>query len=330
MMPSPSHSSVCRTYAGDDLAALLGAVVSDSGLVDDGSETDGALGPAAERLGMNVGGAVRGVEIVGRPFFRREGAYLVGRIVTDPEPVPFALALLNDGERVVLDTALHGEDDLSILFSFTRSHFHVDVGPPHELVAFPKELMPRKPLAELYIAIGYLKHGKTELHRDLLAYLESSDERFDFPPGTPGLVMVVFGMPGYDVVFKVIRDEFPAMKTVTREGIRRNYRLVFRHDRAGRLVEAQEFEHLKFARDRFTPALLDELQRSAGRNVEVVRDDVVVHHAYVDVASTRSMSWSIGTPPRRRGARSRTSGDRSRTWRRRTSSPATCCRRTSG
>jgi isocitrate dehydrogenase kinase/phosphatase len=281
-MPSPSHRSVCRTHVGDDLAALLGAAVSDSGLVDDGSVTGGAMGPAAERLGRNVTGAVRGVEIVGRPFFRRKGAYLVGRIVTDREPVPFALALLNDVGGVVLDAVLHGEDDLSILFSFTRSHFHVDVGPPHELVAFLKELMPRKPVAELYIAIGYHKHGKTELHRDLLAYLGSSDERFDFPPGTPGLVMVVFGMPGYDVVFKVIRDEFPAMKTVTREGIRRNYRLVFRHDRAGRLVEAQEFEHLKFARDRFTPALLDELLHSAGRNVEVVRDDVVVHHAYVE------------------------------------------------
>ena len=34
---------------------------------------------------------------------------------------------------------------------------------------------------------------------------------------------------------------------------------MFQHDRAGRLVDAQEFEHLAFDRRRFYPALLEEL-----------------------------------------------------------------------
>jgi isocitrate dehydrogenase kinase/phosphatase len=196
--------------------------------------------------------------------------------------VPFALALLNTEGGIVIDAVLVGEDDISILFSFTRSHFHVDLGPPHQLVNFLKGLMPKKPVAEIYIALGYHKHGKTELYRDLLRHLRESDGRFDFAPGTPGMVMVVFTMAGYDVVFKVIRDRFPVIKPTTPDGVRENYRLVFRHDRAGRLVEAQEFEHLQFDRARFTSRLLDEFRRDADRTVAVTPDVVIVHHGYME------------------------------------------------
>ena len=99
--------------------------------------------------------------------------------------------------------------------------------------------------------------------------LKDSDERFEFAPGTPGMVMLVFTMTGYDVVLKVIRDRIPAIKPVTPLLVRDNYRLVFRHDRAGRLVEAQEFEHLKFERD-------------ADRTVSVDDADLVIHHAYLE------------------------------------------------
>jgi isocitrate dehydrogenase kinase/phosphatase len=237
---------------------------------------------AAARIEEAIGGPPAGVEVVPTPFFRRKGAYVVGRVGGAGDDAPFALALLHGDDGVSIDAALVGENDLSVLFSFTRSHFHVDAGPPAPLVAFLKELMPRKPLAEIYISIGFHKHGKTELYRDLLHHLATSDARFDFVPGTPGLVMVVFAMPGYDVVFKVIRDEFPTAKTVTRAGVMEKYRLVFRHDRAGRLVEAQEFEHLRFDRSRFAPALVDELERACGRHVAVDEDAVVVHHAYVE------------------------------------------------
>src|SRR5581483_1820488 len=153
---------------------------------------------------------------------------------------------LNGDAGITVDAILMDEDDISILFSFTRSHFHVDVEPPRPLVGYLKRLMPRKSLAELYIALGYHKHGKTELFRDLLRHLRTTDGKFDIAPGTPGMVMVVFTLEGYDVVFKVIRDHFPAIKPVTPQSIKESYRLVFRHDRAGRLVEAQEFEHLEF------------------------------------------------------------------------------------
>lgn len=62
----------------------------------------------------------------------------------------------------------------------------------------------------------------------------------------------------------------------------RKYRLVFEHDRAGRLVEAYEFEHLRIPRDRFRPELLEELQQCAADSVSIEDDDVVFQHLYVE------------------------------------------------
>jgi isocitrate dehydrogenase kinase/phosphatase len=227
-------------------------------------------------------GPIDRADLVDAPFFRRKGAYLLGRVFSGGRPFPFALALLNTRRGIVVDAVLTDEDDISILFSFTRSHFSVDLGPPHQLVRSLKALMPRKPIAELYIALGHHKHGKTELYRDLLRHLEDASERFQLAPGTPGMVMIVFTMPGHDVVFKIIRDHFPAIKPTTPSGIRQNYRLVFRHDRAGRLVEAQEFEHLQIDRARFAPELIEEFRRDADQTVAVGTDVVTVHHAYLE------------------------------------------------
>jgi isocitrate dehydrogenase kinase/phosphatase len=58
--------------------------------------------------------------------------------------------------------------------------------------------------------------------------------------------------------------------------------LVFEHDRGGRLVEAHEFEHLRIARERFDPALLEELHRHVPETVRLEGDDVVIAHAYVE------------------------------------------------
>ena len=225
---------------------------------------------------------VHAAEVLAAPFFRRKGAYLVGLLLAGDRRAPLVLAVLNTPEGLVLDAVLSDVDDVSILFSFTRSHFHVDLDPPYPLVAYLKRVMPLKPVAELYIALGHHKHGKTELYRDLLQHLRQLDGRFDFAPGTPGMVMVVFAMPNYDVVFKVIRDHIPPIKPVTPLAVRNNYQLVFRHDRAGRLVEAQEFEHLKFERARFTEPLLEEFGREADRTVSVEDGSVVIHHSYME------------------------------------------------
>ena len=174
------------------------------------------------------------------------------------------------------------EDEASIVFSFTRSYFFVDAPCPVELVGFLRALMPRKPVAELYTAIGFNRHGKTELYRALRQHLRTSNDRFDFAPGARGMVMIVFTMPSYDVIFKVVRDRFPQPKTCTRGEVMAKYQLVFKHDRAGRLVDAQEFEYLRFDRGRFTPELLDELLASAGDTVSLEGDSVVIGHLYTE------------------------------------------------
>jgi isocitrate dehydrogenase kinase/phosphatase len=94
--------------------------------------------------------------------------------------------------------------------------------------------------------------------------------------------MMVFTLPSYDVVFKLIKDRFDYPKDISRAEVMRKYRLVFEHDRAGRLVEAYEFEHLRIPRDRFRHELLEELQRSAANSVKIEEDYLVIQHIYVE------------------------------------------------
>jgi isocitrate dehydrogenase kinase/phosphatase len=220
---------------------------------------------------------------VARPvFFRNKGAYLVARARRGEQLMPIVLPLLHEESGIVVDAALLTADEASIVFSFARSYFHVDPIYPRALIAFLQSIMPRKPVAELYTQIGYNRHGKTELYRDLMRHLATTDDRFEIARGERGMVMIVFTMPSYDVVFKVIKDRFAYPKTSTREDVMARYQLVFKHDRAGRLVDAQEFEYLRFDRARFRPELLEELLEVAGRTLFVEDDAVVIRHLYTE------------------------------------------------
>ena len=246
----------------------------------------GDAGRIADEIARGLGDvapeAIRGLMLAEPVFFRGKGAYLVGELLTEGESLPLVLALTNPEGRVVVDAVLVSRDEVSIVFSFARAYFFVDVDRPHELVEFLHAIMPHKPIAELYNAIGWNKHGKTELYRSILHHLATTDDRFEIAPGQRGMVMCVFTLPGFDVVFKVIRDRFEPPKTVTAEEVRRKYRLVFRHDRAGRLVDAQEFEHLEFARSRFDPVLLEELLALCSERVRLDGDQVVIAHLYTE------------------------------------------------
>ncbi len=237
------------------------------------------------------------VDVVDRVFYRGQGAYLVARMRSGGASVPLVLAVHHLRGGLVLGAVLGDVEDVSILFSYTRAAFHVDTREPAALVRFLHDLLPHRPVAELYTAIGHPKHGKTERYRDLVRHVTTTDDRFVPAPGTPGLVMIVFTLPGYDVVFKVIRDRFPPQKHVTPAEVRAKYRIVSRHDRAGRLVDAQEFEHLRFPVDRFAPALLEQLLAEAARNVEVDGRDVVLHHVYLERRVTPLDLYLRSAPP---------------------------------
>jgi len=222
------------------------------------------------------------IETLKSVFYRNKGAYVVGRIRTGNRILPFVLPLMNDGGGVFVDTVMLIEEEVSILFSFTRAYFHVEAERPRELIIFLKTIMPLKPIAELYVSLGLNRHGKTELYRSLRGYLDRTPDRFHLAEGDRGMVMIVFTLPLYDVVFKVIRDDFDFPKTHSRREVMERYRLVFKHDRVGRLVDAQEFEHLKFRKERFNDDLLEELLRDAARTVSLDGDHVVISHLYTE------------------------------------------------
>jgi isocitrate dehydrogenase kinase/phosphatase len=287
--PAPSIPELGRSYSPDaDPVDSIRAILEDCGFGSNLKDPAGQAAAVARRIRSLL--AVRGtdvvverIDMVGSTFFRNKEAYLVGRIVTASDTLPLAIALHHPPEGIVVDAVLLDEDSLSILFSFTRSYFFVCAERPYLLVHFLKSIIPQKRTAELYTAIGYNKHGKTELYRDIVGYtLECTNEQFEFSPGQRGMVMIVFNMAQDDLVIKLIRDRFRNPKNTTRRAVVEKYDLVFKHDRAGRLVEAHAFEYLKFDRCWFSDELLDELLREAAETVEVVQDEVILRHAYVE------------------------------------------------
>jgi isocitrate dehydrogenase kinase/phosphatase len=246
---------------------------------------DGALAAAAiDRALADRGmhGPPERVDVVDPVFYRGPGAYIVGRMRVGGETIPFVLAIRHHRSGLYIGAVLLEAEDVSVLFSYTRSAFLVEVAHPQPFVEFLHSLMPHRRRSELYTSIGFRKHGKTELYRDLMRHIERTDERFGRAPGVPGLVMIVFTLPDYDMVFKVIRDRFPPQKQTTQRQVRSKYRIVSRHDRAGRLIDAQEFEHLRFPKSRFEPELLAELQNDASRSVSIEDDAVILHHVYME------------------------------------------------
>ncbi len=225
---------------------------------------------------------VNRIDVVNSLFYRGKGAYLIGRMYTPQGLVPLSLVLLQGQHGVFVDAVLLDESSVSILFSFARAYFHVMVERPSDLVQFIRSILPRKRIAEIYISLGYNKHGKTELYRDVLNHLKQSSAQFEIAPGQRGMVMMVFSLPDLDLVFKLIRDRFAPPKKTTRQEVIKNYEMVFRHDRAGRLIDAQSFEFLQFKRERFTAELLDELLEITANTVQVEDDMMVVSHAYVE------------------------------------------------
>jgi isocitrate dehydrogenase kinase/phosphatase len=293
--PTSSPLDVRRTYSGAALPELISASLTDPEAggfaVECWNELGVSVALAAERVEAEFPDAGRSVskvrlEMINRAFYRGGGAYLVGRAIRDggdDVALPLAFCLRHEGERgITLDAVLFGEADLSILFSYTRAYFRVNTDCPHALVHSLRQLMPLKRLTDLYNEIGFNRHAKTEFYRDFVAQMNASSDRFKTAEGTPGMVMLVFTLPSYDVVFKVIKDRFDPPKDTTSNDVMRRYKLVFEHDRAGRLVEAHEFEHLRIPRNRFEPALLEDLLRAAGQIVRLEGDDVVIAHAYVE------------------------------------------------
>ena len=227
-------------------------------------------------------GSIRQIEVLEPVFYRATRAYIVGRIDGDGWDAPLVIALKNTDEGIFADAVILSVDDVSMLFGFTRSYFHADLGTVGTTVAFLNSMMPQKPVDEIYTVLGRAKQGKTERYRSLFQHLATSDDKFTHARGDKGMVMEVFTLPSYDLVFKVIRDRFAYPKNIRRKDVIEKYHLVFRHDRAGRLVDAQEFRRLRLDRARFTDKLLEELLSECADTCRIEDDFVVIEHLYIE------------------------------------------------
>ena len=223
------------------------------------------------------------LQVLSSMFFRNKGAYIVGKIINGFDEVAFSLPVLHGAnERLVIDAALFGEDDLLLVFSFARAYFMVNMEVPSAYVQFLRSLMPRKPRSEIYSAIGLQKQGKNLFYRDFLAHLRHSTDRFRIAPGIKGMVMLVFDLPSFPYVFKVIKDFYPPQKETTREIIKSKYLLVKQHDRVGRMADTLEYSNVAFPRARFDDELIAELKHFCPSLVEEEGDTLVLRHLYIE------------------------------------------------
>lgn len=222
-------------------------------------------------------------QIANELFYRNKAAWLVGKLVINNEVHPFLLPIHHDADhKIYVDTCLTGFDEASIVFGFARSYFMVYAPFPAALVFWLREILPSKSIAELYMAIGCQKHGKTEYYREYLAFINFSREQFTIAPGVKGMVMLVFTSPSFDRVFKLIKDEFAPQKEVTRERVQECYRLVKEHDRVGRMADTQEFENFIIEKRYISDELMAELLKEAPSLIEDLDDKILIRHLYME------------------------------------------------
>ena len=250
---------------------------------DLGRDVDHVLNAVAAQMGNFRPRTNFQIQVLSSLFFRNKGAYVVGKIINGFHEIPFALPILHTTRgQLTIDTMLFGEDEMQMLFSFARAYFMVAMEVPSAYVQFLRSLMPRKPRSEIYSALGLHKQGKNLFYRDFLYHLRHSSDHFRIAPGIKGMVMLVFDLPSFPFVFKVIKDFFPPQKDTTREIIKSKYLLVKTHDRVGRMADTLEYSNVAFPRMRFEDELVAELKEFCASLVEEDGDDLVLRHVYIE------------------------------------------------
>ena len=281
-----SDAAPHRHYATDnDLSQVCEQLLMDTGFTyaDPAScaaRLTDALRARLDETGLPV---IESIDVLQAVFYRERRAYLVGRLRGGHRRHPLVIALVHGDDGVRVDALLVTREQVSILFGYARSYFHADIDNVGAVVAFVRALLPHKPLEELYSVLGRAKQGKTERYRRVFAHLAiHPQEQLVHAEGKRGMVMVVFTLRDLPVVFKLIRDRFAWPKDTVRRQVEEKYQLVFRHDRVGRLVDAQEFRHLRFPLRQIEPSLREELLAECAETVAVDGDELVIGHCYVE------------------------------------------------
>jgi len=216
-------------------------------------------------------------------FYRNHTAYMVGRIINGPDRIPYILKLRrnNDGKAYVVGLVSE-RNDVSNVFTSARAYFLVDTAIPSAVVRFLLSILPEKEAADIYTQIGFHKQGKAEFYRNFLDHLGRSSDLIHDAPGTRGMVMLVFTLPSYPYVFKLIRDRFAPPKETSRKQVIDAYHMVKQYDRVGRMSDAWEFSYTAFPIDRFTDELLDELKNEAASQIIIENDKLIIKHLFIE------------------------------------------------
>ncbi|MGV7208313.1 bifunctional isocitrate dehydrogenase kinase/phosphatase [Oxalobacteraceae bacterium A2-2] len=275
-------------YPGaDGLQATLKRIITGFGLQGRYANLDQDVEQVRKRMDQLMEGQKaepnQQIQVLSSLFFRNKGAYVVGKGVNGNRVYPFVVPILHNNQgELILDTVLFDQEQIALLFSFTRAYFLVDMEVPSAYVQFLRSLMPRKPRSEIYTLLGLQKQGKTLFYRDYLQHLRHSSDQFQIAPGIRGLVMLVFTLPSFPYVFKVIKDFYPPPKETTPELVREKYLLVKHHDRVGRMADTLEYSNVAFPRSRFSDELLAELQRHAPSLLEQDGEQLIIRHLYIE------------------------------------------------
>ncbi|MEE8496607.1 MAG: bifunctional isocitrate dehydrogenase kinase/phosphatase [Xanthomonadales bacterium] len=223
------------------------------------------------------------IQVLDSLFYRNKAAYIVGRVVNGDIRQPFVVPILQNADGTIYaDSLLMRQKEVAILFSFSRAYFLTDMEVPSAYVSFLLSIMPQKSVVDLYAMLGLQKQAKTLFYRELQHHLSHSKDNFQLAPGVKGTVMLVFTLPSFQFVFKLIMDRFDPPKTVTREEVKDKYQLVKNHDRVGRLADTLEYSNVAIPLDRIDPDLLHELRKRAAGSIEEVGDKLVISHIYIE------------------------------------------------
>lgn len=223
------------------------------------------------------------IQVLGSAFYRNKAAYIIGKAINGAHEYPFAIPVLHDSAgQLFLDTVLLDAWRIGLLFSLSRAYFMVDMEVPSSYVQFLRAIMPNKPRSEIYIMLGLGKQGKTMFFRDFIYHLHHSQDKFIMAPGIRGLVMLVFTLPSFPYVFKLIKDVFGSSKEMDRATVKKKFLMVKQVDRVGRMADTLEFSNVMFPLERFNDEVLDELERLAPSCYEIDGDQLIIKHLYIE------------------------------------------------
>ncbi|MDO8650805.1 MAG: bifunctional isocitrate dehydrogenase kinase/phosphatase [Undibacterium sp.] len=278
-----------RVYypANDGLNSTLKHIVNDCQLRANFADLTRDVDLVEQRLRSIFGTSVlepnHQIQVLANLFYRNKTAYIIGKGINGNREYPFVVPIMHNRKgELVLDTVLFDTMQITVLFSFTRAYFMVDMEVPSAYVQFIRSILPKKPRSEIYTMLGLQKHGKNLFYRDFLHHLKYSSDIIDAAPGIRGLVMLVFALPSFPYVFKLIKDYFPAPKETTKALIKEKYLLVKNHDRVGRMADTLEYSDVAFPRARISQALLDEIKKFAPSLLEINDDEVIIKHMYIE------------------------------------------------